>query len=112
MSRYKSVGIVHYNLSTHDDGIVEGITFVPEDNWSVKHRGKSYAIFISNEPEALAIKYKPEKQRGIDLPIAADLTARALSALHAAKEQVRVEIEVEADGTSGLKLVGLTVPAK
>ena len=119
MSRGKSIGTIRYSFSPGDGEVAEKVIFIPTEDYSVKYNGKDYAIFISDdngsEPDDIhgQLKiYQPEKHIGIDVHVLSDLVPDTSVILQAAKDQARVEIEVETDSTIGLKLVGLTIPAK
>ena len=112
MSRYKSLGTLRYNLSSNDGKMNEKVIFTPTADYSIKHNGHTYAIFISDALDAKLKKYKPEKHVGVELSIKSKLVSHHSRPLQAVHNQARVEIEVKTDGSSSLKLVGLTMPAK
>lgn len=116
MARYKSIGTLHYSLSLVDGKTMPKTIFTPSADYSLKHNGKDYAIFVSGDLQTgnlggQLIEYNPKKHKGIDLSVGSNLLPHAPFALLAAKDQIRVEIEVENNDASGLQLVGLTVPA-
>lgn len=118
MSRYASVGTLRYHLSKQgDERPATKIIFVPSEEYSIKHHGKTYAIFVSAR-EALLRKYEPESKRGITLNVADSLADHLyLSALQAATGRARVEIvvmetEPGCADTPDLELVSITVPAE
>ena len=117
MSKYTSIGTLRYRISMQDGNESQAIFFIPSDDYSVKHHGKNYAIFISTH-RALLRKYKPENKQGIKLNVASDTAKHlCLSALKAAKDHARVEIVVKETESGGddapdIEFVGITIPAE
>lgn len=117
MSRYRSIGTLRYSLSTDDGRETVKVIFIPTEDYSVKYNGKSFAILVTDDSVAGDLdgqlkEYKPEKHIGIDLHVGSDLALIVSAVLQAAKDQTRVEIEIESDKAYGFSLVGLTIPAK
>ena len=117
MSKYISIGTLRYRISMQDGNESQTIFFIPSEDYSVKHHGKNYAIFISTH-RALLREYKPEDKQGIKLHVASDSADHlCLPALKAAKDHARVEILVKetqsgGDDTPDIEFVGITIPAE
>ena len=116
-----------------NETIIEKVIFFPSSEYSIKSQNKEYAIFfsdpssdpLSDQSSVRSRKFDSEKGLGIVLSVARALTsyndapgitAAGSSILLAAKNQTRVEIEVEFpcedDRKTELYLVGITIPAK
>lgn len=103
MSDYTSQGTVRVEFPAKKGARIT-LHFVPVDNFSVKHRGKTYAIFMGkNCTDAITKKYR---ERGIPIMV----RRRVGLVLHNAG-QVEVEVKVKKAGKK-FELVSVEIPAR
>ena len=131
MSVYTSQGTirVYCNLSNSNSKPETALFFVPEHDYSIKHRNKTFAVFVSQScdctPQSCnkAIIREYDRDKGNGVKIHADASACTEVISGAAAHQRKVEVQVKATGdacTAGcneskqcseLKITGITVPA-
>ena len=107
MPTYVSQGTINVHFRTNNNDVRQTLHFVPGNDYSIKHRAKNFAVFVSSQDsDAFVREYDQVKIIEIILTVnwQADVSQMTLSnfALH----QTKVEIEV----TRGLTLRGITVP--
>lgn len=124
MCKYKSQGTV--SVSTGSTGT--WINFVPHGDYLVKHKGKSYAVFIVDADNNCLLKpCVDEHGNPIKLIIKLDMgnidqalrcsnlkvseMLVGVAAQSAATTHSKVEVEVQNGTNNELKLIGITVPA-
>lgn len=122
MCKYNSQGTVSYK-SQGEKGT--WVNFVPHGDYSVKHEGTIYAVFVDNN--LCSILKSCQEENGIEIKIleggdiekklrCSDLTVSKMITLagaqSAATTHSKVEVEV-ANGTANrLELIGITVLAR
>lgn len=121
MSTYKSQGTVSF--CTGEKGT--WINFVPHGDYLVKHKGKSYAVFLTdNGGECFLKPCKDEHGNPIKIEIrlemgnigqtlkCSDLKVSEMLIWAAAQSAAitHSKVQLEVDTTAGLKLIGITVP--
>ena len=115
MSKYTSQGTIRMH---YDSGAGMSLTFVPENDYSIKHGKETFAVFVlqpsvsgsQSVDKAVIRKYTWDDGVHIDTSAACkDVICSA--AAHLVKVQVQVEVS-EPDVGNGPELTGITVPAK
>ena len=110
MSIYTSQGTIriHYNItgeSCHETTIY----FVPENNYSIKHKDKQFAVFMPECcNEAVVMKYDPDKGDGVKI----DATGLGCTEVISSAAAHQTKVLVQVNGEKCLKLTGITIPAK
>ena len=124
-SIYKSQGTVSCGIGSTGD---TWINFVPHGDYLVKHEGKSYAAFLTNDGGGCILKpCKDEHGNPIKLEIKLDIgnNNRSLkcsdvkvsemfiwaAVQSAAMTRSKVQVEVENGDRDKFKLTGITIPA-
>lgn len=100
MSIYTSQGTIRIRCDI-DTNSITTLYFVPENDYSIKHRNDNYAVFVSQSCDcktqswknALIRKYDPDKGNGVEIHVARTNFMYVISS--AAVHQSKVEVEVE-----------------
>ena len=133
MSTYTSKGTISVRCIRRDDKPKTVLLFVPENDYSIKHGNKKFAVFVPQSCDctpqscnkAIIRRYDGDKGNGVKICVDALGCTEVISG--AAVHQKNVEVWVkektsktpeskkkcsEAKQGLKLKLIGITVPAK
>ena len=97
MSIYTSQGTIRMHYGFNADGEVarKTIYFVPEEDYSIKHKNKNYAVFVLLSGRNCIMKrYNPNKGRGVKLD--ANETDFMVDISSAHTHQTKVQVVVKA----------------
>ena len=103
---YVSRGTVRATIRFEGNKSVRRVHFIPTSDYSVKHKGKQFAVFVSTESNG--------KSRALikDCDYAFECAESLFNvATIAAVTHVQAEIEVE-ESDNKCKVIGITIPAK
>lgn len=106
-NEYVSMGTIRMRLRAQ---AATEVFFTPDRDYSVKHGGGTYAVFVEsgNKPNARIINCDPKKGGRIEL--ASPHSALRNAVLDAAVNQKKVEIYIKKE-TDRWSLTGITIPA-
>ena len=114
MSIYMSQGTIRIRCdidAADESGRKATIYFVPEDDYSIKHRNEKYAVFVPQSCDcpkqscdcksqpckpAIIRKYNPDKDSWIEIHVADGINCMAVisdAATHQKKVQIQVKVE-------------------
>ena len=116
MSIYTSQGTISVRCSLSNSNR-QDIFFVPHDDYHIKHRNKTFAVFVPQScdctpqscNEAIIREYDRDKGNGVKIRAAASNCTVVISA--AAVHRTKIEISVKKKKKK-LKLTDITVPDK
>lgn len=106
--RYESTGIIHLKIEGEK---TKNISFVPDKDHCVKHRGKEYAVFLpKGSCKDAKVKRFEEGLNSVKLKLNNSKMNTALLDTATKGSAVDVKVKCKKNGKK-LKLIGITVPA-
>ncbi len=133
MSIYMSQGTIRIRCdidAADESGRKATIYFVPEDDYSIKHRNEKYAVFVPQSCDcpkqscdcksqpckpAIIRKYNPDKDNWIEIHVADEINCMAVisdAATHQKKVQIQVKVkETLKEGVRVAEAAGKTAEA-
>ena len=112
---YTSQGTISMKCVVNDAGAITSATifFVPDNNYSIKHKKKDYAIFVSNSSKtakAIIREYDPSAGNGVEFSI--DKPDLNLTGLISSVAVHQTKVEVQVKSPAARTITNITVPAR